>query len=779
MTRKPGARVMALMTALTMTVPAGLMPLPASAYVFNDVRIEGAQRIEPATILSHANIARGQDVSAGELNDAMQRLQNSGLFESVEIVPQGSLLVIRVSEYPTINQISFEGNRRINNDQLAQMVQSQPRRVYQPSLAIADASGIAQAYAAQGRLAARVDPKIIRRSDNRVDLVFEIREGRVTEIERISFTGNRAYSDRRLRQVLETKQAGILRTFIQRDTFQAERIPLDEQLLTDFYRSRGYADFRVQGVASELARERDAFYITFNIQEGPRYRFANVNTISEIPGVDAGAFAAQNRVRRGDYYNPAVIENTIRRMETVTIQQGLDFVNIEPRVTRNPQTQTLDLTFALTRGPRVFVERIDIEGNTTTLDEVIRRQFTVVEGDPFNPREIRNAAERIRALGYFSDAQVDSRQGSSSEQVIVDVNVEEQPTGSLSFGASYGVSSGVGFNVSLHEANFMGRGQSLGVSISTASDEQQSSFSFYEPYFLGRDLRLGFRTWYHVTDTLNSDYDTRSVGISPSIEFPISANGRLELRYRLAKDTLLNVDRGDPDAEPPRPGSSPILIAEEELGGLWSSSIGYSYNYDTRITGLDPLTGYKFRFSQDYAGLGGDIDMVTTSVLAGLESRAWREEVALRAEFEAGALHPINDYSTRITDRYRGTSNRIRGFEPNGIGPRDLEAGNQDALGGNYFWALRTEAQFPIGLPEEYGITGGLFADVGSIWGLENTLGEDDVLVDDSMKIRASVGASIFWTTPIGPLRFNFSKAIKKEDYDDVQNFDLTISTRF
>ncbi|SEN69541.1 Beta-barrel assembly machine subunit BamA [Paracoccus alcaliphilus] len=778
MTRKLGTRAVALMTALTMAAPVALMPLAASAYVFNDVRIEGAQRIEPGTILSYANIARGQDVSAGELNDALQRLQNSGLFESVEVVPQGNLLVIRVAEYPTINQISFEGNRRIKDDQLAQMVQSQPRRVYQPSLAIADASGIAQAYAAQGRLAARVDPRIIRRSDNRIDLVFEIREGNVTEIERISFTGNRAFSDRRLRQVLETKQAGLLRTFIRRDTFAPERIPLDEQLLTDYYRSRGYADFRVQGVAPELARERDAFYITFNIQEGPRYRFANVNTVSEIPGVDASAFAAQNRVSRGDVYNPAVIDNTIRRMETVAIQQGLNFVNIEPRVTRNPQNQTLDLTFALTRGQRVFVERIDIEGNTTTLDEVIRRQFTVVEGDPFNPREIRNAAERIRALGYFSDAQVDSRQGSSSEQVIVDVNVEEQPTGSLSFGASYGVASGVGFNASLNEANFLGRGQSVGLTISTASDEQQASFSFAEPYFLGRDLRFGFTTWYQVTDSLNSYYDTRSVGISPSIEFPISANGRLELRYRLAKDTLLNVDRGDAEADPPRLGSSPILLREEESGGLWSSSLGYSYKYDTRITGLDPLTGYKLNFSQDYAGLGGDIEMVTTTLLAGIESRAWREEVALRAEFEAGALHPLNDYTTRITDRFRGGS-KIRGFEPNGIGPRDLEAGNQDALGGNYFWAARAEAQFPIGLPEEYGITGGLFADIGSIWGLEDRVGQDGVLVDDGMHVRAAIGASIFWTTPIGPLRFNFSKAVKKMDYDDEQNFDLTISTRF
>ena len=766
MTRKLGRGAVALVTALTIATPAALIPGAAAAYVFNDVRIEGSSRVEPATVLSYANIARGQDVSAGELNDALQRLQNSGLFETVEIVPQGNVLVIRVSEYPTINQISFEGNRRIKDEQLAEIVQSASRRVYQPSQAIQDANNIAQAYAAQGRLAARVDPRIIRRSDNRVDLVFEVREGNVTEIERIGFTGNRAFSDRRLRNVLDTKQAGILRTFIRRDTFAPERLQLDEQLLTDFYRSRGYADFRVQAVAPELARERDAFYITFNIQEGPRYRFAQVNTVSEIPGVDAGAFAAQNRVGRGDVYNPAAIDNTIRRMETIAIQQGLNFVNIEPRVTRNPQNQTLALTFAITRGPRVFVERIDIEGNTTTLDQVIRRQFNTVEGDPFSPREIRNAAERIRALGYFSDAQVESRPGSSDEQVIVDVNVEEQPTGSLSFGASYGVASGVGLNASLQENNFLGRGQTVGLSISTADGDQSSSLTFIEPYFLGRDLRFGFNTYYNVTESLNSDYNTRSVGVRPSIEFPVSENGRLELRYRLSKETLGGVEED----------SSELLQAEE--GQRVTSALGYSYLWDTRITGLDPLTSYKLRFSQDFAGLGGDTKSVTTSALAGVESNAWREEVTLRAEFEVGAIYSYSDYSTWILDRYRNGT-RIRGFEPNGLGPRDLAAENEDGLGGNYFWAVRTEAQFPVGLPEEYGISGGLFADVGSIWGLDETVGTNGIIVDDSMNIRASVGASIFWTTPIGPLRFNFSKAVKQEDYDEEQNFDLTISTRF
>ncbi|MDO5705331.1 MAG: outer membrane protein assembly factor BamA, partial [Paracoccus sp. (in: a-proteobacteria)] len=557
MTRKLGSRTVALMTALALATPAGMLTAsPAQAAVFNDVRIEGNQRIEPATILSHAGIQRGQNVTPGELNDAVQRLIGSGLFETAEVIPQGNTLVIRVREYPMINVINFEGNRRKRDAELATLVKSQSRRVYQPSQAIADANAIAQAYAAEGRYAARVEPRIIRRSDNRVDLVFEVTEGALTEIERIGFTGNRAFSDRRLRNVLQTKQAGLLRTFVRRDTFAPDRIPLDEQLLTDFYRSQGYADFKVQGVAPEIARERDAFFITFNIQEGPQYRFGSVNTVSEIPGVDAAAYGAQNRVRGGAIYNPAVIDNTIRRMETVAIQQAQDFVNIEPRISRNPDNRTLDLTFVLTRGPRVFVERIDIQGNTTTLDEVIRRQFRTVEGDPFNPREIRNSAERIRALGYFSDAQVQTRQGSSEQQVIVDVNVEEQPTGNLTFGASYGENSGLGFAVSVNERNFMGRGQELGINISTADGDRQARLNFVEPSVFARNLRWRISGWYQETEQLNSKYDTRSAGFSTGLQFPVSPNGRLEVGYTIADNRLLNVTEDSSEIIQREEGSS-------------------------------------------------------------------------------------------------------------------------------------------------------------------------------------------------------------------------------
>ncbi len=383
----------------------------AQNYSFSSVTVEGNDRVDAASILRFAQIQRGQALSAGALNDAYQRIVNSGLFEQVEIVPQGNTLLIRVKEYPTINIINFEGNRKLKDEILAKLTTSQARRVYSPAKAEADAAAIVDAYRKAGRIAATVDPKIIRRSDNRVDLVFEVTEGKTVEVERLAFVGNRAYSDRRLRQVLETKQAGLLRTLIQSDTFIAERLDLDKQLLKDFYLSRGYVDFQVLDTSSEVSRERDAFFLTFTVQEGQSFRFGNISAVSEVEGLDVAEFEALLKIRSGVTYSPAIVENNISRLEALALRKGLTFVAVEPRITRNERDGTLDVQFALIRGQKIFVERIDIEGNTTTLDQVVRRQFRTVEGDPFNPREVREFAERIRALGFFADAKIDAQQG--------------------------------------------------------------------------------------------------------------------------------------------------------------------------------------------------------------------------------------------------------------------------------------------------------------------------------------------------------------------------------
>ena len=772
--RSSGARARArlLATALfiggaTASVPF-LSPAYAQVFSFSNVVIEGNERVDATTILNYAGISRGEQVSAAALNDAYQRIANSGLFETVELVPQGSTLVIRVREYPIVNVISFEGNRRLKDERLAELIQSQSRRVYSPSMAESDAAAIAEAYRVSGRLAASVTPKIIRRSENRVDLVFEISEGRVVENERISFVGNRAFSDRRLRQVLATKQAGLLRNFIQRDTFVAERLELDKKMLTDFYQSRGYIDFQITDASAEVSRERDATFVTFTVREGLAYSIGKVTVVSEVEGVDAAAYQEVTRIRTGQTYSPLLIDNNITRMETLALRQGLNFVRVEPRVTRDDRNQAVDIEFAIIRGERIFVERIDIEGNATTLDQVIRRQFRTVEGDPLNPREIRQSAERIRALGYFSDAQVNAEPGSAPDQVVVNVDVEEQPTGSLSFGLSYSVASGTGFNIGFSETNFLGRGQALSLTLSSGTNSQNSSFSFTEPALLGRELSFSFGGYYRTSESDNSKYDTRNVGLTTGIGFPLGEQSKLGLKLRLSEDKLDNVSTD----------SSEILQRETDIPALRTFSLGYSYEYDTRITGLNPKGGVLLRFGQDYAGLGGDTNYIETTALALAETKIWNEEVTIRAIFEGGAITSLGDNVTRVTERYFGNG-KIRGFEPNGIGPRDLNAVNEDALGGNLFAVARFEADFPLGLPEEYGITGGAFLDVGSVWSLDDRVGTGVVDVDDSFNPRATVGLSVFWTTPIGPLRFNFSHALKKEDYDKEQNFDLTISTRF
>ena len=737
----------------------------AQSFTFNAVSIEGNQRVAEGTILSFAGISRGQTVSAGELNAAAQNIRGSGLFSSVDVVPQGGTLVIRVVEFPTVNRISIEGNSQVRDAELLAAVSSQPRRVYSPAQAEADVAALTEVYLNKGRINATITPRIIERSDNRVDLVFEVNEAGVTEIERISFVGNRSFSERRLRGVLETKQAGLLRAIIGRDTFVRDRIGFDRQVLTDFYQSRGYADFRVQNVDVALTRERDAYLITFNVQEGQQFTFGNVSVSSEITGADVAEFTAALRTKTGATYNPLALENDIARLERLAIRKGLNFVQVDPRITRNDRALTLDVQFALVRGPRIFVERIDIEGNNTTLDRVVRNQFRVVEGDPFNPREIRESAERIRALGFFANANVEAREGSSPEQVIVDVDVVEAPTGSLSFGANFNSDTGIGLLASFRQSNFLGRGQGLDFQVSTAESNRVFSFNFTEPQFLGRDLRFGLELDYRTTDNENALYDTETFTLRPGFTFPVSENGRLGVFYAFDYTDLSDVS----------PAASPIVMAEAAEGSVSTHALGYTYSFDTRRTGLDPNAGVLLRFGQEFGV--GDKEFIRTTALAAAETKVLNEEVTLRATIEGGYLS-YSDGDSRVTDRFFLGSRTLRGFEAGGIGPRD--ANTDDALGGNAFAVIRLESEFPLGLPEEYGITGGAFLDYGSVWDVGNLRGvsEADILYNDFTP-RTVAGLSLFWTTPIGPLRFNFTEALDAQEFDQPKSFDVTISTSF
>ena len=676
--------------------------------------------------------------------------------------------MIRVQEFPTINRIAFEGNARMRDEELAAAVNSQSRRVYSPTQAEADTAAITQVYADQGRINATVAPRIIERSDNRVDLIFEVFEGGLTEVERISFVGNRSFGENRLRRVLETKQAGLLRAIIGKDTFIADRVAFDRQVLTDFYQSRGFVDFQVQNVDVSLTRERDAYLITFNVQEGQQFEFGNITVTSEVTGADPADYENAMRLRTGVTYSPELIERDITRLELLALRNGLDFVRVDPRVTRNDRTLTLDVEFALVNGPRIFVERIDIEGNNTTLDRVVRSRFDVVEGDPFNPRQIRESAARIRALGYFTNADVDAREGSSPDQVVIDVDVTEGPTGSLSIGGNFSSDNGFSLLARFNQRNFLGRGQALSFVLQGGADNQQFSFGFTEPRLMGRDLSFGFDASYLLTDNQGANFDTTEATFRPRIGFPVSENGRVSLYYAYDYVDIRDID---PTGVGTSAGISQ-LIADDE-GSVGTSSLGYSYSFDTRRTGLNPNAGVLFQFGQEF-GFGESTYIETTALITG-QTRVLNEEVTLRATLEGGLI----DYTkgeSRVTDRYFLGSRTMRGFEPSGIGPRDATTG--DALGGNAYAVARLEAEFPLGLPEEYGLSGGMFLDYGAVSDIGRSAGAYKVEYNDFTP-RTIIGLSIFWDTPVGPLRFNFTEPLDVQPNDVTKRFDVTISTEY
>jgi outer membrane protein insertion porin family len=751
--------------SLCLFVTSGVHGAMAQDFSFSRIDVDGNKRIETSTIITYSGLVTDQVFGADDLNRAYQNILASGLFESVEVVPNGNRLVIKVNEFPTVNTIAFEGNRRINDTTLRAVVGMQPRRVFNPDKVDTDRAAIAQVYADQGRLAARVTPKIIRRSDNRVDVIFEIFEGAVTEIERIGIVGNKVFSDRRLRRVLDTKQAGFLRLFVRRDTFLTDRIEFDKRLLTDFYNARGYIDFQINDVNAELTEENNAYFVTFNVREGQMFRFGDVTLTSERSDIDVKDFKIAISAETGDVYSPTLMEKNLSRLEARATQLGLDFVRVTPRVIRNDADLTLDVEFVLEQGERVFVERIDITGNTTTLDRVIRRQFRISEGDPFNPRLIREAAERIRVLDFFGNAGVNARAGTHPGQIIVDVEVEEQPTGSLQLGATYSGDNGFGVVIDYSERNFLGRGQTLSFAIRSGIDNQSYEFNFTEPEFLNPELGFNLGLSYGETDNQVAAYDTRNLDITPSLSFPLSEYSRLSVRGNVSATEMLN------------PGTVGSIVENEiTRGRLDNAGFGFTYRYDTRGVGLDPSSGIAVIYNQDFGGIAGDKGAFSKSTIRTIGERAiMNDDVVLRGVLEAGLLHHTGG-SSRVTDRFFLPATVLRGFEFAGMGPRQRDGTINDALGGNKYTVAKFEVDFPLGLPEEYGMSGGAFYHAGNLW---DTGAKGDELLYDNGAWRHVVGATLYWTTPIGPLRFDFTRALKKETQDEERTFDMSIATRF
>lgn len=765
----------------------------AGASVFGrqitEIVVTGAQRIEEATIRSYLQLSEGDVAEPGAINEAFKRLFATGLFRDVTIEPQASgALLVTVAENPIINQIAFEGNRRIDEELLLAQVRSRTRTAFTRARAEADAQIVLDAYRAAGRYSATVEPVIIELSDNRVNLVFEINEGPVVGVSAINFVGNSEYSDRRLRRVVETEETAFWKILTSSDSYDPDRLEFDKELLRRFYFSRGYADFEVLSATAELNPERDGFFITFSVDEGEVYETGKVDLTASARGVDPALFADLVEPEEGDRYNANLVEDTIRAIQRRAGEQGVNFIDVRPRANKRKAeggTPTIDLTFDIVEAPRVFVERIEIEGNVRTLDRVVRREFELVEGDAFNAFRLQQSRSNVRSLGFFGNVEVASERGSAEDRVVIRTKVEERSTGDISFGLGFSTSEKFGGQISITERNFLGRGQFVRASVSVTTERQFFDFSFSEPFFLGRNLKVGFDVFHREIDNQDeSSFDTRETGLSPRVTFPLSDDSQISLNYLIEADQIRDV----PD------DASPLI--EEDKGRRLISAVGYNYSLDLRNDKITPTRGLVARVGQSFSGAGGDAFYVKSTGSVKTFYSFLREDVITSLELAGGAIVGFNKDQPKVSDRFNLGGDTFRGFSRGGVGPRDtniiqVDGTNEtldDALGGKYYAIARADVSFPLGLPEEFGINGGLFFDVGSLWGLDdNTYTATDgdgnanqsFSVDDAFAIRAAGGFSLFWTSPFGPLRLNFALPVIEQEEDDTEFFRFSAGTRF
>jgi len=756
---------------IVITIFLLIYPISIKAEIskIDSVSVEGNQRIETQTILAISGLSVGKSFSENQINQALLLLNASTFFEEVDLQIRDNQIVIIVKENPTINSINFEGNNFIKDENLSELISIKERKTFSLSQVERDAESIARAYVASGRLAAQVTPKIIKKSDNRIDLVFEITEGRVTEIEKITFIGNRNFSETRLRGVIATKQAGIFRSFMKSDTLVLDRLDYDEQLLNDFYINRGFINFSVISRSSELTRKKDAFLINFNIKEGQKYDFGKINIISEGNNIDLKKINKINKIKENSPYDPRKLRKLIDEIEINISKMGINFINISPKIIPDNDNLKVNIDLNLVKAEKTFVERIEIEGNSTTLDEVIRLKFDFVEGDPFDIRKIQEATDRVRGLGFFSEVSVNTKEGSSAEKVIIEVKLTEKATGSLGLGAGYNSSDGSVFTFNINERNFLGKGQTVNLALSSSSAERQLMLGLEDPSFLGRNLLAGISFGRRSSTPYSVPLNIDNTFFAPKVKFPVSRDSDLSVIYRYDDDKtkLISSDTV----------ASPLITSD--VGNKVKSGIILSYNLNKTNSIVRPTSGFNLEIKQELNGLGGDIKHSKTGFEIKSYNTLFIDDIILASDLSAGV---INGNDANVSNRFSLGGDNLRGFRNYGIGPIDNtysgSDSNGDPLGGKMFTAINLEASFPIGVPEEYGVFGGIFIGAGSVWGLDNTLSGSNI-INDKAKIRSAAGVSLFWDTVIGPLRFNFSRPIQKEKHDITENFRFTVDTRF
>ncbi|HEY1299120.1 MAG TPA: outer membrane protein assembly factor BamA [Stellaceae bacterium] len=747
-----------------------------------DIRIEGTQRIEPETVRSYLLVQPGDTWDAEQIDKSLKALFATGLFADVKLSRVGNVLVVKVVENPIINRIAFEGNSKLSDKDLNAEIQLRPRVVYTRTRVQNDVKRILELYRRHGRFGATVEPKVIQLSENRVDLVFEIHEGAFTGVKSINFVGNREFSDSKLRGVIDTKESRWYRFLSTSDTYDPDRLTYDRELLRKFYLTEGYADFRVVSAVAELTPAKDGFIVTFTLDEGQRYRFGKIDVNIKLKDLPAASVLPLLTVHSGDWYDAQEVEKSITVLTNTLGNRGYAFVEVKPEIVRHRQDHTLDITFNVQEGPRVYVERIDIVGNVRTLDKVIRREFQLVEGDAFNTQKMERSKERIKNLGFFKKVEVTNAPGSAPDKTVVTVEVEEQSTGELSLGLGFSTSDGPLADINIRERNFLGRGQDLRIGTVVSFRSQQVDLSFTEPYFLDRNIAAGFDIFEIKTSPTSSffsgvipPYQQFSYGGALRTGYQITDNLRQTLKYTARSDDITNIQ------------SNASLFIALQAGQHITSAIGQVLLYDRRDNRLEPTSGYYASLGNDFAGVGFGVDYVRTKINFGYYYPVAPDWV-LSLTGEAGTIFGWNGQQVLLQDRFFVGGDNLRGFQTAGIGPRDSVS--DDALGGQNYYVGSVTLGVPLGLPKELGLSGRVFTDFGSLWKLEPTnivltpaqlvtTGGQQPMVLQSDAIRVSAGIGVSWKSPVGPIRLDMAVPIKKQSFDQTQFFRISFGTRF
>ncbi len=740
-----------------------------SAPVIRSIKVEGNRRVEPETVRSYLQFSPGSRYDPLKVDESLKSLFTTGLFSDVRIRRQGSTVIIKVVENPIVRQVAFEGNAEIEDDTLASEVQLKSRAVFTRARVQADVQRILNVYRRSGRFAARVEPKIINKEQNRIDLVFEINEGPKTTVRSISFVGNESFSESQLREIITTSETGLLSFLSPTNIYDPDRLNLDRELLRQFYLRNGYADARIVSATADLDRDGQGFFISFSIEEGEQYKFGNIDIETNLRSLDPEVVRDKIQTRTGKIYDASKIDKSLENITTEVAAFGYAFARVRPRVDRDTVARIISITYVIEEGPRVYIERIDIVGNVRTLDKVIRREFRLAEGDAYNRLLVNSARRRLIRLQFFKKVNITTDPGSAPDRVIIIVKVQEQPTGELSLGGGYSSGSGAVLDISLTERNLLGRGQYVKLQARGGFESLNVDFSFTEPKFMGRNMSASVNLFFSERDFSDeSSFSSKKFGGGFGFGIPLNDNWRLGTNYQIVSEKLFDVE------------SDASLAIKNAEGTALVSSVGYNLTYDTRNSVKNPSRGYFFRVAQDFAGLGGDVNYVRTQA----DARAFipiRKKMVLAGRLHGGYISGFGGDDVRILDLFFKGGETIRGFDSAGIGPRDLSPGaDEDALGGKVYAASTLELRFPLPrVPEKMGLTAAVFFDAATLYETGDLGTPPPAIVGDDNTIRTSVGVSLIWQSPLGPLRADLAKVLTSEFYDEEQLFHFGAAARF